>query len=395
MGKLAYLPLDIWLYGLIFPFLFSMIIVFFVHPYVVKIAHLKEIVDKPNNRKLHKYPVPVMGGTAVFCGIMVGTGLTSLFFHTTLFFSVLVALSVMLYVGLADDILDLSPWSRIIMEVLLIAFIMAMDYVSMDDFHGLFGIHDVSRWISVPLSLFAGVGIINAINLIDGVNGLSSGLCLTICTIFGIFFAASYDGTMATLCALSAGSLIPFFIHNVFGKTSKMFIGDSGTLMLGLLMVVFCLHIIDNKSHVAYQFPRMGTIAFCLSVLSVPVFDTLRVMLSRIFRGVSPFHPDKTHLHHIFIEVGFSHIGTMISIIGINTLNVLCWFVSYQVSHDPTIQFLVVILTSFFSTTGTYYVIKKMNHERLPYKILTALARKSHWNRGRIFNVIQRFVDKH
>ena len=276
---------------------------------------------------------------------------------------------------------------------MVIAFVVVMDQTSMNDFHGLFGIHKLPVYLSLPLVAFGGCGIINAINMIDGVDGLSSGLCIMACLAFGLFFCASYDGTMAVMCALAAGALIPFFLHNVFGHRSKMFIGDSGTLMMGMLMTIFTLHTVDNTSRVAYNFPNMGVVAFTISVLSVPIFDTLRVMTGRIAKGVSPFHADKSHLHHLFIEIGFSHVGTAMAVIFLNVLNILCWFVSYQLGADATGQFIVVVIVGMLNTTVFHYIVRRLNHQHWPYRQLKRLAGLSHIEEGVFYKKMRRLMD--
>ncbi len=384
----------IWTQGIILPFVSAMILVFMVHPFVVKIAKKIQIVDRPDARKLQERPIPVLGGVAVIWGIIVGAGITSVFFNSYALFTSVVAITVMLYVGLADDILGLSPTLRLFIEVMVIGFVVYMDKTNMNDFHGLFGIHKLPVYLSLPLVSFGGCGIINAINMIDGVDGLSSGLCIMASLAFGVFFCASFDGTMAVMCSLSAGALIPFFLHNVFGKTSKMFIGDSGTLMMGMLMTIFTLHLVDNTSRVAYNFPHMGVVAFTISVLSVPIFDTLRVMTGRMMKGVSPFHADKSHLHHLFIEMGFSHVGTAACVIGLNLLNILCWLVSFALDASVTIQFLVVVIVGMLNTMGVYWTVRHMNEGHLPYRLLKRLAKASHVETGPFYMGMRRLMDK-
>ena len=198
---------------------------------------------------------------------------------------------------------------------------------------------------------------------------------------------------MAVMCSLTAGALIPFFLHNVFGKTSKMFIGDSGTLMMGILMTIYTLHIVDKNSYVAYNFPNMGVVAFCISVLSVPVFDTLRVMTARVLRGISPFKADKSHLHHLFIEIGFSHVGTSLFVFILNGLNIVMWFLSWQLGFDATGQFLVVVAVGLINTTGVYLTVRRMNHKHLPYRVLKWLAEKSHFEPSPFYMTIRKLMD--
>ena len=389
-----YMTLRLWLYGIIIPFVVGFFIVAWIHPLIVKMSKQRHVVDMPDHRKLQRDPVPVLGGMAVYFGIIVGIGVVSMIFNSYALFSCAVAMTVMVYLGTLDDLLGLSPTLRLALEILTVAFVVKMDMVNINDFHGLFGIGKLPVFVSLPLCVVSCVGIINSINMIDGVNGLSSGLCFVACLAFGIVFCSSFDGTMAVLASLSAGALLPFFFHNVFGQKSKMFIGDSGTLMMGMLMAIFCMRAIDNTSLVAVNHPRIGVIAFCLSVLSVPVFDTLRVMTARICRRESPFHADKSHLHHLFIEIGFSHIGTTLMVIGLNLFNMLCWFVTYMLGGNATVQFMVVVVTGLTITVGVYYTVRAMNHERICYRILKYLAKISHQETGRQFIAVRRLVDK-
>lgn len=383
----------IWVFGIVIPFVSAMLLTFWIHPRIVRIAKIKNIVDTPDYRKLQKKPVPVMGGFAVFFGIVVGAGLTSVFFNSYALFTCVVTITVMMYFGLTDDILGLSPWLRIIVEIALIGFVIKMDLTNMNDLHGLFGIGKLPVWLSLPLSAVAGVGIINSINMIDGVDGLSSGFCVVACMAFGILFCMSFDGTMAVMAALGAGALIPFFLHNVFGQQSKMYIGDCGTMMMGMLMTIFCLHTLDNTSPAAYNFPNMGVVAFCLSVLSVPVFDTLRVMTGRILRGISPFHADKSHLHHMFIEIGFSHAGTALMVIFLDIFNMLIWLLTYQAGGNATVQFLAVVAVGMFNTSGIYWIVRRLNHRHFCYRALRRLALASHVEAGEWFVRMRRLVD--
>lgn len=173
-----------------------------------------------------------------------------------------------------------------------------------------------------------------------------------------------------------------------------MFIGDSGTMMMGMMMAIFCLRMIDNDSLVAYNHPRFGVIAFCLSVLSIPVFDTLRVMTGRIIRGVSPFHADKSHLHHLFIEIGFSHIGTTVAVITLDFMNVLCWFITYMLGGSVTLQFIVVVVVGLLNTTVFHFAVRKVSHQNVLYRALLHLAELSHIEDRKSFQLIRKVVDK-
>lgn len=392
-GMFSYMTPKLWALGVVVPFFMALFFTALVHPLIVKMAVSRNMFDNPDERKLQARPVPVMGGLAVFFGIVVGAGATSVFFNSYALFTCVITLTVMMYVGMLDDMVGLSPLLRLLVELCLVAFVVYMDKTSINDLHGVLGIGKLPAWVSLPLCAVSCLGIINSINLIDGVDGLSSGMCIFACLCFGIVFCSSYDGTMAVMASLAAGALVPFFFHNVFGVKSKMFVGDSGTLMLGMLMSIFCMRMLDSTSLTAVNHPRMGVVAFSLSVLSVPVFDALRVMFGRIMKGESPFHADRSHLHHLFIELGFSHVGTTVAVLSLNALNVLCWFLCYLFGGDATAQFVVVFVMGLLNTNGVYYAVRKMNHHRWPHLTLKWLARKSHMEAGCTFLAIRRLVD--
>ena len=277
---------------------------------VLRVAILKNIVDNPDARKFQKTPVPVLGGVAVFFGMVVAMTVTRLTFDTNSLYAIMGVMTVMLYTGTMDDILSLTPKTRFIIEILVVLFLISINNYSLNDFHGLWGIYQIPQWISVPLTVFACVGIINAVNLIDGVNGLSSGYCIMACVVFGYVFMINDDKDAASLSVLSIGALLPFFCHNVFGKRSRMFIGDGGTLLMGTIISSLVIGALNVNSPVAEKVPAdFGMIPFALAILAIPVFDCLRVMLARIYRRKSPFSPDRTHLHHLFFDLGFSHVG--------------------------------------------------------------------------------------
>ena len=248
----------------------------------------------------------------------------------------------------------------------------------------------------MPLTVVAAVRIINAINLVDGVNGLSSGYCIMACLIFGTLFFLAGEAPMTILAAVSVGALIPFFLHNVFGKTSKMFIGDGGTLVMGVVMSVFVIAILQNGSRVAaYVNPNVGLVPFTLAVLSVPVFDTLRVMSTRILKGTSPFRPDKTHLHHMFIDLGCSHVATTLAILGVNMFVVLCWWALEASGFSIAVQLYAVIAVSLLVTSGLYHFMQwHICRDTRFMRAMRRLGYKTHISRTGIFFWLQQVMDK-
>lgn len=380
----------------ILSFLVAILSVHWIHPRLVRIALDKNIVDNPNARKLQRRPTPVLGGIGVFFGLVIGLGCASITCDCSEFFIVVVAMMIMLYTGTMDDILDLSPALRFLIEIGTVLLLIFVGGYTLNDFHGLWGLNQIPQGVAIPLTVFAAVGIINAINLIDGVDGLLSGYCILTSLLFGVMFWYVGDRTMGMLAVVAAGSLIPFFFHNVFGKNSKMFIGDGGTLVMGIVMSVFVIRILRHGSmSEVYDAANIGLVPFTLAVLSVPVFDTLRVMTTRILKRKSPFHPDKTHLHHMFIRLGCSHAATTLAILILNFFVVLCWWISYMIGCSIDVQLYIVLVLSILITSGLYNFMEwHIRHKTQFVRLLHRIGYRTHLNRTGIFFWLQKKMDR-
>lgn len=385
--------------------LLSLIVSLVVYPFVLRIAIKHNIVDNPNARKLQRVPVPVMGGFVVFSGIIVALLVSNTQLNDTSTWVGLTAMTTMLVIGAWDDIMDVSATLRFILEMALVYGMVVLADIGIDSFHGLWGIGAIPDSVSLPLSVIVGVGVINATNLIDGVDGYSSGFGILSCALFAALFYEGGNVVMGRLALICVGALIPFFLHNVFGNKSKMFIGDSGSLMMGAVLSLFVFSFLSKDGSCAVlEDKKMGMLPFSIAVLSIPVFDTLRVMCVRIIRGKSPFHPDKTHLHHLFIEMGFSHLGTTFFILSINVFIVAAWFVSWKLGASVDVQFYVVVALSFLATFGFYKLMKVQQNKgdadedgyptggRL-WKWMCNLGEKTHIERNGFWQFMRNLVD--
>ena len=334
------------------------------YPYVLAFARKHRIVDNPSARKLQRVPVPVMGGTAVFIGLVVAMAASYAIAPDPRMTRVFGLLAVMYLIGVWDDVKDVSAAFRFLVELVVVWMMILTLGIEINDLHGLWGLHELPDTVSVPLSLVAGVGIMNAINLIDGVDGYCSTYGVMACAAFGIIFYYAGDMTMFALAMIAIGAFIPFFFHNVFGKTSKMFLGDGGSLMLGTLLAMFVFSVLSKNSPCAhYDYTNLSLPAVTLAILAVPVFDTLRVMIVRVAKGVSPFHPDKTHLHHLFIDMNFSHLSTSAIIVSgnvlIEVLLLLGWMAGMSIDWQT---YLVIVLALAF--TWCFYFFMDREHRK-------------------------------
>lgn len=380
--------------------LVSMLAVKWTYNKVLKIARLKNLVDNPDGRKIQKQPVPVLGGLAVYfglvCGMLFFTAISGIRFGELLpiFFSI----SIMLFVGMLDDFLGLSARSRIIIEILTISALIYASGLSIDSLQGLWGVNAFSWYIAVPLTILTGVGLINAYNMVDGVNGLSSGLCIVVSCFFAVVFYKYRDYLDCAIAVCFAASLIPFIIHNVFGNKSRMFIGDGGTMVMGVIICWFVMRILSSRNNWPVRYPSQTPVSFVALVWAFaaePVFDTLRVMTGRILRRTSPFKPDKTHLHHVFIELGISHIFTSISIITINTLVVLAWFVAFKCGLSQPWQLFVGISAAIIFVWGSYFFLNyHLKHDTEFARLIRSNSGKTHFSHTKVWQSFQKFLDR-
>ncbi len=230
----------------------------------------------------------------------------------------------------------------------------------------------------------------------DGVNGLSSGYCITACIAFGSVAIWSGDIKSASFAVISIGALIPFFCHNVFGDKSRMFIGDGGTLLMGTIMANFIMSVLRSDSPLSFVASgNFGFIPFALAVLAIPIFDTLRVMTSRMMRGTSPFKPDKTHLHHMFFRLHFSHIFTTVTELMMNIFIFLAWFASWRLGASVDVQLYIVIALAFLATFGFYwYASSSEKRQGRGWRILTRIGDSTHVRHKRWFKRFTDFLDK-
>ena len=357
------------IYFIVLVFFISFVVASLMHQPVLNFAKKHHIYDNPEKRKLQRKPVPVMGGFVVFFGAMAGSLCYWFKENSLALVPIQIAMLMMLLIGAWDDVKKLSPVFRFVLEILIvIALAVGNDY-PVNDLHGLWGIHEISPWIAWPLTIFGCIGIINAINMIDGIDGLSSGICIMAFGFFGLIFFYSLDFVHVALAVSIIGALIPFFIMNVFGTRSKMFIGDAGTMMLGIALCDMVMAMLTKGSPCAIQTEHTTfcLIAFALAVLAIPVFDTVRVMLGRICRGESPFTPDKTHLHHAFIDYGFHHLETSLMEIILNMMIIGVWWMLYKSHLSEQWQLYGVIIASIGVCFGLYWMLGR--RKRIAQKV--------------------------
>ena len=306
-------------------FLMAVLLGQIIIPRILVISHRKRLFDQPDSRKVHHRPISRLGGVTFFPVILIvmcTIGLLQFYEMENITSSViseslcLVAGLMLLYmIGVCDDLIGVRYRRKFEVQILAAAFL-PFAGLSIQNLGGLFGWYEISPLVGVPLTMLLTVFLINAINLIDGIDGLASGLCMVAITLFGMSFALHGSWMYALLAFASVGVLIPFFFYNVFGNANrghKIFMGDTGSLTLGFILSVM---VVKYVSVMVQESSRLdgAPVVMAFRVLLVPSLDVCRVVLNRFRRRVHPFKPDKSHIHHKFLNMGFTPRRSMILI---------------------------------------------------------------------------------
>lgn len=324
-------------------------------PALIKVAVLKRLIDSPTEeRKIHKRSVPTIGGIIIFAGTLFAYALwyniEDIKYYDKIFqsvkeFKLIVATSLLLFfVGVKDDIVGTAPVKKLFAHIVVALILVLMGDVRITSLHGIFGIYDIPYWGSVFLSIFTYVVVVNSFNLIDGVDGLAAGVGFLSCCAFGIWFINANEFPYAALSFSLAGALAGFLIFNF--SPAKIFMGDSGSLVIGMFICVLAIKLIEYPSRDLNSFwVHISKPVFVVSALIYPLLDTLRVFIIRAIQGLSPFQADRNHLHHKLIDCSYSHTKTVIIIYIFTALTIGASLLSFFIK-EATFGLLTVLTTS-------------------------------------------------
>ena len=322
---------------LLFGFLFAVSLGMVIIPRILVISHKKRLYDVPDARKVHTMPVPRLGGLSFFPVILMSmflvigfrlyfwdvnvSGLSFNMLYEYLF--LFVCMTLLYLVGVCDDLVGVGYRYKFAVQIAA-AFLLVLSGNWFDSFGGLFGIYSVPVWVGVPFTVFIVVYITNAINLIDGIDGLASGLCCIALSVLSVIFFLRGQYVYALLAICTLGILMPFWCYNVFGNANrghKLFMGDAGSLTLGYVISFLIIHMsVTNEVSPTLSNPYM-VIAF--STVLVPLLDVIRVVLHRLREHKNPFLPDKNHFHHKLLRTGMRVRMVMVCIIAISAFFIL------------------------------------------------------------------------
>lgn len=349
--------LSFWQINSVAAFLLGCVFAGILIPKIMLIAFRKKLFDEQDSRKIHHSSVPRLGGIAFapvifFCfaflilmNLVYGDlELLREIKADVLPFAALTCSLILMYViGIADDLIGVKYRAKFIFQVFCGIFFI-ISGVSIADLQGLFFMHELPTWLAYPFSVLLFVFIVNAINLIDGIDGLASGLSAVALTYYGGLFFFHKEYTYALLAFSTLGTVVPFFYYNVFGKAEKqqkIFMGDTGSLTIGTVLCFLCFKL--SNICTADQSVACHSMTLSFSPLLVPCMDVVRVFFHRIKNGKSPFLPDQNHIHHKLLKLGMSQRTAMISILLASTLCIaFCnWLTTYI---NVTIVFIICIV---------------------------------------------------
>lgn len=278
---------------------------FFLLPLIIKLAHENKIYDIPDERKTHNYPVSSLGGIAIFSGLILSMLLVSDFNNYNGELQYYIAgLFVIFVLGLIDDIFILKAWKKALGQLAVAAMLTIKGNLLVTNLHGFLGIYSLSHVESVYISFFTIILLINAFNLLDGVDGLAASIGLIACLFFGVFFIINNVMPYAVLAFSISGSLLAFLMYNF--PPAKIFMGDSGSTLIGLICSMLAIKFVEIPS-IQFKLINYSTPAIAFGLLLIPLLDVLRVFALRIAKKKSPLAPDRSHLHHLLQNKGLSH----------------------------------------------------------------------------------------
>jgi UDP-GlcNAc:undecaprenyl-phosphate GlcNAc-1-phosphate transferase len=318
------------------------IITFLLMPFIIRVARVNKLYDKPDERKTHTYPVSSLGGVGMIAGLSISILLVTDFtVGDSAFQYYLASFFIIFMLGVIDDLFVLHPLKKLAGQLLVALIITAKAHLLITNLQGLGGFYELSTIASYLLTFFAILLIINSFNLIDGVDGLAGSLGLASSFFFGLFFYMKGDIPYAILGFTMSGTLMAFLVFNF--PPARIFMGDSGSMLIGLVNAILAIRLIED-GNITTGLTIYSPLAFGFSILLIPMLDVLRVFIIRLTKGASPFAPDRNHVHHLLLNRGFNHTQVTISML---LASIFFSFVGYFINY-LNINLVAGILTLFY-----------------------------------------------
>lgn len=345
---------------LLINFITAFVISFLSVKPIVEMSHAKGLAALPNDRASHNKPTATLGGIAIFAGFIFASLLFPPFGSLMEMRYIVAGVLLMFFIGMKDDIFVIAPLNKLVAQIVAAIIIVDFANIRLTSLHGFLGITDLNYHCSLYLTIFVVIVIINAFNLIDGIDGLAAAIGIVCSVTFGIWFYLSGQFEFAFLTAALAGSLVGFLWFNLFGKKNKIFMGDTGSLVLGFLIAVFAIQFNQSNLQIYGYYHINASPAVSFAILIIPLYDTIRVFIIRISRKQSPFKADKTHVHHKLLQLGFSHAKSTTILVLANILFILLAF-SLQKLGIILLMLITLTLSTLLSAIPFLILRKRYN----------------------------------
>lgn len=336
------------MFTIVLSFITALALSYIVMPGIIRLCIEKQLaVPPPRPRDAHKIPTPSMGGIGIFIGTVFSIILWTPYGAAEKLQYILCGLLILFIIGVRDDIIEMAARRKLVGQLLAAGILVFKSDVLITNFQGILNIYEINYWAAAALSIFVIIVIMNSFNLIDGINGLSGGTTVLVTFFFGVWFASTAHVGLAIMAFATAGSAIAFLRYN-FPK-AEVFMGDSGSLVLGLIISVLTIRFIELHTDLSVDSPYYyaAAPAMAIATLILPLFDTARVFISRAIRGRSPLSPDRNHIHHLLIDSGLTHVQATFSLITVNGIFIALVVILQEMGNALLLGFILLLALGF------------------------------------------------
>lgn len=365
---------------LLAPFIlvFSFLLSYYMLPKIIAVVQFKQLMDDPNDRSSHEIATPNLGGVSFYVALMISFYFIYRMDTSGNIHSIIPGLTVLFIAGLKDDLVTLSPISKLFTQIFAVTFIIFDYNFSFDSLHGFMGVENIPIFVAAPLAILIAVSIINAVNLIDGIDGLAGIVSIVMFLVFGTLFFFTNQNFLFLISLIMVGSLLAFLRFNL-SNSKKIFMGDTGSMILGFMIAFMTIKFLslDTTQMDLLPFYSENLPYIVMAILIVPMFDTVRVFTLRLMKRQNPFTADRNHIHHVLIDYyQISHRKTSLILGFVNFLFIVLFAsLSMLINQWYLLLFFIVCIISailFFFFLNRPKLLRGINYykrKRMLYKL--------------------------
>jgi len=337
---------------------FSVSITLLAIPSILHVARARHLYDDLGHfRKQHDHGIPRLGGVAIFVSFTITSLLFSMTDKSLPINYLLTACIILFAMGLKDDLSGVNSRTKFVIQFIVASILTLFGNIRLSSMYGVFGIYNLPYWPSVALSVLTIILIVSAFNLIDGIDGLAATTGIVVNGCFAALFMYMHQYQLAAVSLAMVGAIFGFLKFNL--TPAKIFMGDTGSMLIGLISVVMAVKFIELNKFTNVNVPEIFSApALAVAILIGPIFDTVRVFILRLSTGQSPFAADRNHIHHRMLKLGFNHLQTTLILAG---LNILCigTVICFRAYGNTILLGLILLVCLLFNWTITFFIRSK------------------------------------